>query len=840
MHTTTIFAAAVRFVCLAIIFKTQVIFASEPVTNNGAFETARNLPSGCYAIRRTERSGFEKYYSGELVMDPWDQPGTPPIVSPSGAPMTSREDAYADIVRNHVADILCIGDVISISTPLRSNGGNVFILANRLDVSASIDTRLYFNIENRKRYYRNSQTIETPYENFFASYYRDNPEGVRIGGTTYAPEFPSGGTIRFPSGIETVDGSPPPQIPLSDRPLAKSGVIIVFAKKIEIADGLKQGVAPSSELCAAGGGNKPFAFQAGGVRGGKGSLGSVPLCSSVGHNGIFTCREEAFVNSGRSAPPGAGGDAGNVSLYRIGKPFSDAEKAQLRQATNVAGGPSGPRAILRTLDARELEGNVSDNICDRSPLGQHAAVATGAAGDLNFGQGSVLQALERADAFALATDGRPSVDMQDLVERARNDHTVEYSSMQEFVRSTLSRLALAANRTWAEQLARQVAGQQITELPSVEPFASIRSDLARTPYLAVSSNISGLVQRLADLDIAPSGNLAWAYFSRTAGAFSVGNPDATAAINGKLIVDTLVDIFEAEADQLRSLNGMELALNQELYVARKDALLAKINAVQQRIAEIQAIPAKTGASFDDIMASIQKASPAISAFVAAIVSENYMAAGQAYPVAMNGFNDIYNAAYGEVDSGGPRPGLLELKAALRGLNLDLRDLNLAYVNERDSLINARYYFAARELAVRHRVATRLDGRLPYGEDLIKHSFAAYFLDPLHDKNHLVENLNESAIFLSGQVDYTSNLRLPPLDNGCQLDPEGKKNYAACLVLPASSQYRVVETSIAAGFRFPAWIVSPRSRDTVWPTFNAPIHVTKVRTLDEAAQYGKSR
>ncbi|MBR8332664.1 hypothetical protein KDW69_13540 [Burkholderia ambifaria] len=833
------FPWATTFTWLLLTLRVPMIFASEPMINNGAFETTQSLPTGCYAIRRTERSGFEKYYSGELVMDPWDKPGTPPIIGPSGAPLTSREDAYSDIVRNHVADILCVGDVITIATPLRSNGGDVLILANRLDVRASIDSRIYFNIANRKRYYRNSQSIGAAHERFFASYYRDNPEGVQIGETINAPEFPSGSTIRFPSRFETVDGSPPPPIPEADRELAQSGAIMVFAKKIEIADGLQQGLLPPSELCAPPGSIKPFAFQAGGVRGGKGSLGSVPLCSSVGGHGPY-CADEAYVNSGLSGSPGAGGDAGKVSLYHIGNPFSDSEQAQLRQAANVAGGPSGPIAVYRTLDAREVQAGVPDNICDRATVGMHAAAAMGTAGELNFGHASVLQALERADAFALSNDGRPSVDIRDLVERARSDHTVEHRSMQEFLRSNLSHVALAANRTWAEQLARQVAGQQISAIPSIEPFSSISDDLARTRYMQISPNISGLVQRLSDLDISPGGNLASAYFSRTAGAFSVANPDATAAITGKLIVDTLTDVFEANAEQLLELTGMELALNEELYIVRRDALLAKINAVQQRIAEIQAIPARTGASFGDIVASIDKASPAISAFVAAVVSGNYMAARQAYPAAMNGINDVYNTAYGEVASGAARPGLLELKAALRGLNLDLRDLNAAYADARESLINVRYYYAARELAIRHRVATRLDGRLPYGEDLIKHSFVTYFLDPRRNKNYLVENLNESAIFLSGQVDYTSNLRLLPLDNACQLDPDGKKNYAACLVLAPSSQYRFVETSIAGAFRFPAWIVSPRNRNTVWPTFNAPTHVTKVRTLDDAARYGKSR
>ncbi|MFP3830638.1 hypothetical protein, partial [Pseudomonas sp. SIMBA_021] len=89
--------------------------------------------------------------------------------------------------------------------------------------------------------------------------------------------------------------------------------------------------------------------------------------------------------------------------------------------------------------------------------------------------------------------------------------------------------------------------------------------------------------------------------------------------------------------------------------------------------------------------------------------------------------------------------------AMAALNRDLRDLDAAYSSERESLLTARYTYAERELGARHRVVTRLDGRLPYGEDLIKHSFVAYYLDPQRDKAVLIENLNESAIFLSGKT-----------------------------------------------------------------------------------------
>ncbi|MFP3756249.1 hypothetical protein SB751_20360 [Cupriavidus sp. SIMBA_020] len=812
--------------------------ASDPVTNNGALDKARNLPTGCYTIRRTERTGFGDYYTGARFIDPADQPGG--VQPPYSPPMISREDAYADIVTNHAADILCIGDTIAIHAPLRSNGGNIFILANRLDVRAPIDSRVYFDIGRRARYYRNSVTIGAPYENFFASYYRDNPEAVVLGGATYAPELPSGATIQLPEGFGTANGSPPPLLTEPDRGLAQSGAIVIFAKSYSVADALTHGVAPISAICAGPNASPNFAFQAGGLRGGKGGMGSPPGCSRVNHSGGSSCADELYVNSGLSAPPGAGGDAGSVGLYRIGAPFSSAELARLQQATNVTGGPPGPAAIYRTLDAREVDAQVSDNICARQPVGNHPAAAAGTAGAINVGTATILEALERADAFALSTDARPSMDMRDLVERAREDVRVEYRSMEEFERSTLSRIALAANRLWALQLARQVAGQPVSEVPSVEPFAGMRAALTHAPYPMVSPSISGLVQRLGKLDTVPAGNLASAYFSGTSGAFSVANPDATAAINGKLVVDTLAEVVEASAEQLRALNGVELALNQQLYVARQQMLLAKLAAVQQRIAEIEALPAKTGASFGDLVSVIQKAQPAISAFVGAVAAGDVMGAGQAYGDAIKGITDIYNTAFGEVANGAPKPGIVELRAAMAALNRDLRDLDAAYSSERESLLTARYTYAERELGARHRVVTRLDGRLPYGEDLIKHSFVAYYLDPQRDKAVLIENLNESAIFLSGKTDYTSNLRLPPLYNRCEIDANGNKSNAACLVLPSSTQYRFVETEIPGAFRFPAWIVSPRNGDTIWPTFDARMRVTKVRSLDEAARYGKRR
>ncbi|CAG4895511.1 hypothetical protein [Paraburkholderia saeva] len=434
-----------------------------------------------------------------------------------------------------------------------------------------------------------------------------------------------------------------------------------------------------------------------------------------------------------------------------------------------------------------------------------------------------------ADLFAIDADARPSTDYGDLILRARGLEKLRHQNFTEFLDSRLTRIALSTQRAWAEQLANQVEGQPIT-WPSVEPFTPLGDLTTGEDFRSLSISLSSLVVRLAKMDVKPGPNLAGSYFTAAGGAFRITNPDATITVGGKIAAEDSAAIIEINEKQLLSLNQIESDVSETLYTTRQAALLQKINLVQQRIREIEALPQNNGASFNELVASIQKNAPAIRDFVAAVYSENYIAAADRFPAAMAAVNDIYGTAYGEISSG-DRPGLDEMKRAVRALEAAVISLNDTYKEEKNDLMIARYTLAANELAARHRLATRLDARLSVGEDLIKHSFAAYFIDPLRSKDALVENLRQSGVFLSGCTDCSPMLSLPPLSNQCQLDPDGKKNYLACVKFPASRSYQIAETKVSR-FAFPAWIVAPSSRRTVLPTFNAPLSITKKKSLIE--------
>ena len=811
--------------------------ANEKV-NNGAFQQ-RNLPDGCFTMRRTERSGFEEYYTGIRFTDPAEKPGTPKIPYPWEGSMIPKEAAFGDLMGNRIADIICIGNNISILTPLYANGGDVLILANRLDIRAPIDTRIYFNIANRARYNRNSSQMAPGYEEVFLRYHQTNPDSVSIGNVTYAPEYPSGGMIRVSGapGAESLDaanGSPPPILIDEDRILAKSGSVTVFAKNIVISEEYATGVPQPSEICPRAKASK-YAFQVGGVRGGKGGLGSLAGCPGLHKGGGFSCAASVYVNSGLSAPPGPGGDAGTVSIYKLGAVYSTTDITSLKNSANVSGGEGGPRAIYKMLDAHEMDAGVSTDFCNRQPVGTHPSADRGRDGIFRVGTSTVLQALEHAEAFATTSDARPSLDIKDLIERARLNYTVENRKMSEFLRSRLSRTALNSEKLWAQQLAILVQGQKPTELPNVEPFGSIGKDIANAKSTLLTNNIAALARRIAELDISPSDNLAASYFFNKGGAFSVTDTNATSSVNGKIVGEDLAAITLTTIEQLESLNKIEAAVSETLYTTRKNSVVEKLNAIQRRISEINAIPNKTGATFTEIVASIQKAAPAIAKFVGAVVSENYVAAASAYPAAMAGINDIYNTVYADVSNPTVRPGITELREAFSRLDEELKNMSALYIQERERLLTSQFYYAGQELAARHRVSSRVDGRLPLGEDLIKHSFVAYFIEPSRNINYLVENLLETAKFLDGRTEYHSMLRLPPISNDCQLNRVGEKNFSACLMLPASTQYRVIETKIGR-LAFPAWIVAPNSKATVWPTFNTPMSVVKRKSRKDATRF----
>jgi len=796
--------------------------------NEGMFATSENKqPSGCYAVRRKERMGFEKFSTSLLISDDSEKIGADPIGYPfKNAAMIPPSKAYEDLNSNHAVDVICIGDHVIITDAIYTNGGEIFILANKLTVNAPIDTRIYFDIAKRNRYVRCDVSIGEPLENFFSSYHRKNPEGILIGDAFLAPEYPSGALFKFSSGPTDVrNGTPPPQPSDDDRLLTRSGTITVFAKEISTADSLVGNEQGNDDLCD--GTAARYAFQAGGIRGGKGGLGSPSSCPYFASVGIFRCADEILTNSGVNASPGRGGDAGNIFFFKIdGTPFSQTESGLLEKSSNVKGGLSGQTKIFRTINASEIKAGVSSDICNRPSEGTYSNAQAGDSGHILTGKSNIITALQRIEYFATFSDARPTSDTRDLVLRSRTNRSVVHRSMVEFLRSQLSQAVLRAEMEWATFIADGISGKGSHNIPSIQPYTSISKELSKNSSLGLLTSTEGLVRRLSSLDITSSNtDPIYSYFRSKGGAFAVVNSDAITVLNGKTITEDLATIIETTAEQLEELANIELTLNEQLYISKRQTLTIQLDRIQKILKDLEAIPKNYGATFEDLAKSIQKAAPAIATFVGAIASDNFIAAGKAFPGAMASLNDVYSTAYGEVSDGTDSPAIRDLGRLILKLNHDMEDLTSTYAMEKNLLNEGRFYFATRELAARQRSVTRLDGRLPLGEDLIKHSFISYFAEPMRDKSHLIENLRETAVFLSGRIEYTPMLRLSALNKSCKIKLNNQQNYADCIKLPPSSHYRLVTTKIG-NVKFPTWIVSPNDSTTAWPKYNAPLQVSK--------------
>jgi len=800
-------------------------------SNDGMFATTENQhPTSCFAVRRKERMGFEKFSTSSSVTDESEKKGATPINYPfENSAMTPPSRAYEDLISNHAVDIICIGDHVIITDAIYTNGGEIFVMANKLTVNAPIDTRIYFDIAKRSRYVRCDVSIGKPLEDFFSSYHRKNPEGVLVNESFLAPEYPSGALFQFsPEPNDVRNGTPPPQPTEDDRQLTKSGAITIFAKEIFIKDSLRGSGVRNGDLCN---GSAPlYALQAGGVRGGKGGLGSPSTCPYYASKGIFRCAEKVLVNSGVNASPGPGGDAGNIYIYKIdGAPFDQSSRDMLISSSNIEGGATGQAKIFRTINAREIMDGVSTDICNRPPLGSYSASQAGNSGKVSIGKSNVVEALQRIENFATLGDARPTSDLRDLVLRSRTNRSVVHRSMVEFLRSQLSQAALLAEMQWATFLADSFSGKGSLDIPSIQPYTSVAAGLSKASSAGLLTMTEGLVRRLASLDISPSNrDPIFSYFRAKGGAFAVVNSDALTTLSGKTINEDLAIIIETTAAQLEELVNLESALNEQLYISRRQILLNQVSNIQKRLQELEAIPKKYGATFEDLAASIREAAPAIAAFVGAVASENYIAAGQAFPAAVSSINEVYSIAYGEVSSGAESTAISDIKRSITQLNKDMENLFSTYTVEKNTLGERRYFFATRELAARQRSITRLDARLPLGEDLIKHAFISYFTDPMQNKSHLIENLREIAVFMSGRTEYTPMLRLSPLNRSCKINSKHQQSFADCLTLPPSSRYRIASTKIGSR-SFPAWIVAPSLTHTILPNYRAPIKVSKSST-----------
>lgn len=149
---------------------------------------------------------------------------------------------YRAIASHHKADIVCVAKDLRINAPIRTNGGDVFIYADTVAISALIDTRVYVSAD---RYSHVGPLIPgalpAPFaQQIFMDYYRRSPQAaVASNKEVYLPELPSGLTPAWGSFCASIMaeaghlGTAPPDADIRFE-YVRSGNAFIYARHIQI------------------------------------------------------------------------------------------------------------------------------------------------------------------------------------------------------------------------------------------------------------------------------------------------------------------------------------------------------------------------------------------------------------------------------------------------------------------------------------------------------------------------------------------------------------------------------------------------------------------------------
>jgi hypothetical protein len=802
-------------------------------SNYGVFtEIDAGNGAKCYSIRRQVSTGLAEYATGKKYLseqDAIDSKNT--YYAPILADWYKK--VFSDLQENYKSDVMCIGADVVISKPIYTNGGDFIIVADKLTISQPIDTRVYFNLNDLTRFIRYPVKTGDAWSRQQVEYYTKSDEKIINNDYIFAPEFPQGSAINLSSGagggpMRIGNGSSPPIFNDDIKRQLSSGNIKIFAKNIVVSPALMEGRNQSTDLCTTEVTKAvPFAFQAAGIRGGKGGVGSPYGCyySDIrGGSSGFRCVDILYQNSGVNGPPGNGGNAGNVFLTKLDGVFTISEAETLKKSTSVEGGVSGINDVVRTFNAQD---NFNQNICERKQPNNHAIAKSGENGILNINASDSYSALLELEKFAIGHDSLVSSDYSDLTKRARTNESLSYTSFIEFLRSSLAKVALSAERNMAYKSAESVDSNfKINEKLGVSPFTGISKAIVGKKD-ELSPRIYGLVQRIVSLDAAGNEDPIYGYFMQKGGVFNLTSPDLISNLLTKGLAEDLSTIIDINESELSSLKRIEATTSHALFITRKDEMTRKVSIIQDALDKLRIIANTHPTDFERLNKALNSAGPPIAALIGAINSGNYLLAAQEIGPVISGVDAAYQTLFTL------RPNLnAEIEKAKKALEIATNQLNSLIIDfnaEKFTQLKRIEYSSIRELSARQRVVSRLDSRLPYGEDLIKLSFISFVSDPSRNTSILKENLREIGYWLEGKTDATSMLRLKQFSNVCDSIADPYTSAHRCILVPPSKKNRIYEGKIVSK-SFPIYVVAPSEDQYVLPTFGLTLKPIDVRLI----------
>ena len=361
-----------------------------------------------------------------------------------------------------------VGQTVTISEPVLTNGGNVLIVADRLVVNAPIDTRVRLQptvpfhgvgpsfppgalsppfAQPQTAAFREWFLWHQAYDPAKRTYtYRASALEHYLAGQARLTSMPYGRMAIDDVHLDQtlgnrVNGSDAPEG--FNRAVLKSGDIVVYAREIQFCAECRRPAFQGTPIPNGDPGDfeEVTFFDASGLRGGRGGLGSFVMCTWWG--GGLNCSGLEVLQGGLSGKPSRGGDAGDVRINFVGPDsrqratFEELSVVQIEQCrsavqpcqdfdtklgqsiaalTNVAGGMPTHVALMRTpnfavISSRGDRGTLQAEV----PSGRDITDLVGTVGHLSIRAVPADLALGEIGATLSTFDAYPSFELAETM-----------------------------------------------------------------------------------------------------------------------------------------------------------------------------------------------------------------------------------------------------------------------------------------------------------------------------------------------------------------------------------------------------------------------------------------
>jgi hypothetical protein len=420
-------------------------------------------------------------------------------------------------------DVLCIGENLTIKSPIKTNGGDVIIFASSVHISERIDVRPYFE-RTRINYYLAPGELETPahrpyisgrdihdidphYSPMIANYYKrcvdcvSGPDGEIWGPELIGGFMPPSRSLddRNQDRFRNLDGITPNT---KDYAMVarRSGNIYIFADKVSLPmreEWPAGAPAPEPLRCDVRKELTPFLLNASGPRGSRGSLGARHFC----HDGtVKQCRDYVTWNS----PGGDGGDGGSVNVFVGEDSANAASKKRLMEVATADGGAGGGNirvGLPRESRKKPLYLGTSDPCkLPRASKDHTHLPVQGAPGSISYIPSTTIERLQTFAALVAAKRLR-LYEWDELATRAESDSRVNSIDFDTFIEARLGAILSQAQLRVLTDLRSvfQEVGMHDSARVYVAPTFSIKepTELRKLPLSRVATDTLEVLGRIS-------------------------------------------------------------------------------------------------------------------------------------------------------------------------------------------------------------------------------------------------------------------------------------------------------------------------------------------------------